>query len=42
LDLSDTTELRVGWGGYLGTEGEQVEFTLSLPQTAAVKQGNRN
>ena len=38
LDLSDITELRVGWGGYLGAEGEQVEFSLSTPQTAAVKQ----
>jgi hypothetical protein len=38
LDLSSITEVRVGWGGYIGTEGEKVEFTLSLPQTAALKQ----
>lgn len=38
LDLSAITEVRVGWGGYIGTEGEKVEFTVSLPQTAALKQ----
>ena len=38
LDLSSITEVRVGWGGYIGTEGEKVEFTVSLPQTAALKQ----
>ena len=24
--------IQVGWGGYLGTEGEKVEFSLTLPQ----------
>jgi hypothetical protein len=42
LDLSDITELRVGWGGYIGAEGEKVEFSLALPQTAVVKQSSRN
>lgn len=32
LDLADVTEIRVGWGGYHGTEGEKVEFTLAQPQ----------
>jgi hypothetical protein len=28
LDLSQITSIRVGWGGYLGVEGEKLEFTL--------------
>lgn len=32
LDLGAITEVRVGWGGYFGTEGERVEFSLALPQ----------
>jgi hypothetical protein len=42
LDLSDIAEVRVGWGGYIGTEGEKVEFTVSLPQTAALNQRPAN
>jgi hypothetical protein len=29
LDLDQVTEIRVGWGGYLGTAGEKVQFTLA-------------
>ena len=36
LDLRNVDEVRIGWGGYLGTEGERVEFSAALPQTAAV------
>lgn len=32
LDLSSITEIRVGWGGYYGSEGEKVEFTLTAPR----------
>jgi hypothetical protein len=32
LDLSNITEIRVGWGGYYGAESEKVEFTLSAPR----------
>ncbi len=32
LDLKRVSEIRVGWGGYLGAEGEKVEFSLALPQ----------
>jgi hypothetical protein len=42
LDLSSITEVRVGWGGYIGAERENVEFTVALPQTAALKQRVRN
>lgn len=28
LDLSDITEMRLGWGGYLGELDERLEFTL--------------
>jgi hypothetical protein len=28
LDLSQVTSIRVGWGGYLGVEGEKLDFTL--------------
>lgn len=36
LDLSEITEIRVGWGGYLGEEGETVEFTVSPPAIAVL------
>lgn len=32
LDLSRIQAIRVGWGGYLGAEGELVEFSVRLPQ----------
>lgn len=32
LDLADIIALSVGWGGYLGSEGETIEFSLALPQ----------
>jgi hypothetical protein len=35
LDLSKIAELGIGWGGYFGAQGEQIEFTLAQPQTAA-------
>ncbi len=35
LDRTRISDLRVGWGGYLGTEGEQVRFRLAPPQIGA-------
>lgn len=35
LDPADITEVRIGWGGYFGAEGERVEFSVALPQVAA-------
>lgn len=32
LDLSHVTAIRVGWGGYLGAEGEKVSLSVKLPQ----------
>jgi len=34
LDRSQITEIRIGWGGYFGTEGEQVVFGLAPPRYA--------
>lgn len=36
LDLKNVVEIRVGWGGYLGKEGERVEFSVALPQTGTM------
>jgi hypothetical protein len=36
LDLQRVEDIRVGWGGYLGTEGEKVRFSVALPQVAFV------
>lgn len=36
LDLEEITEVRIGWGGYYGEEGETVEFTVGLPEAATV------
>lgn len=34
LDLKKIKEIRVGWGGYLGHEGETVEFSVTMPGLA--------
>lgn len=31
LDLTRVAEVRIGWGGYYGKEGETVEFSVGLP-----------
>ncbi len=41
LDLSAVAAIRVGWGGYLGTAGEKVEFATAMPQIGRLaKSGN--
>ncbi len=37
LDFAKIREIRIGWGGYLGTEGEGVEFSSSAPQVISKK-----
>jgi hypothetical protein len=32
LDAKRVSDIRIGWGGYLGSEGEAVEFSVALPQ----------
>ncbi|MFQ6131605.1 MAG: glycosyl hydrolase [Armatimonadota bacterium] len=34
LDLDKVVRISVGWGGYFGTEGETIQFGLSLPRVA--------
>jgi len=34
VDLNSIDEIRVGWGGYLGTAAERVEFIVASPQVA--------
>jgi hypothetical protein len=36
LDLAEITEIRVGWGGYLGEAAETEEFTISPPTIATL------
>jgi hypothetical protein len=36
LDLRRVSEVRIGWGGYTGTEGERVEFSVALPHTGSI------
>jgi hypothetical protein len=31
LDLKQVEDIRIGWGGYLGAEGERVRFSVALP-----------
>lgn len=38
LDLRKVRDIRIGWGGYLGAEGEKVQFTTALPQIGVVLQ----
>lgn len=32
LDPAEITAIRIGWGGYFGTEGERIVFTAKPPQ----------
>jgi hypothetical protein len=32
FDDTEVTEVRVGWGGYFGTQGEKVEFSFGMPK----------
>jgi hypothetical protein len=36
LDRRKISDLSIGWGGYLGTEGEHVRFQVARPQLGAV------
>jgi hypothetical protein len=38
LDFSSIASIRVGWGGYYGKEGEQVEFALSAPKVVRLQE----
>ncbi|MCL5098770.1 MAG: hypothetical protein M1608_14810 [Candidatus Omnitrophica bacterium] len=38
LDRDQITEIRFGWGGYYGSEGEQIEFSLRLPELVETSQ----
>ena len=35
LDMGSIATIRIGWGGYLGTENEQVRFSFSAPGIAS-------
>ena len=35
LDPAEITAIRIGWGGYFGTEGERIVFTANPPRTFA-------
>jgi hypothetical protein len=41
LDRSRVSEIRIGWGGYYGTEGERVEFSFGAPRVARVGAAGR-
>ncbi|HOX56969.1 MAG TPA: glycosyl hydrolase [Candidatus Paceibacterota bacterium] len=36
LDLKKVGNIRIGWGGYLGAEGEKVRFSVAEPQAGFV------
>jgi hypothetical protein len=37
LDVNEITEIRIGWGGYYGAEGEKVRFTVAAPRIATFR-----
>ncbi len=41
LDAKRVGDIRVGWGGYFGAEGEKVQFSVALPQVGAVTRHQR-
>jgi len=41
LDLKKVGDILVGWGGYLGNEGERVQFSVAGPKAGGVLQGRK-
>ncbi|HNQ90357.1 MAG TPA: glycosyl hydrolase [Verrucomicrobiota bacterium] len=41
LDLRKIREIRIGWGGYLGAEGESVVFSTGAPAADQIQSGGR-
>jgi hypothetical protein len=41
LDSKHVSDIRIGWGGYLGAEGETVQFSVALPQIGTVIQNHK-
>ena len=41
LDLKRVGDIRIGWGGYFGAEGEKVQFSVALPQVGAVTRSHQ-
>jgi len=41
LDLKRVSDIRIGWGGYLGTEGETIQFSVALPQVGSLKSNGK-
>jgi hypothetical protein len=39
LDARRVSDVSVGWGGYLGAEGERVGFSVALPAVGSVARG---
>ena len=37
LDLTRVSDIRAGWGGYFGTEGERIQFSVALPRAGLIK-----
>ncbi len=37
LDPGRIQDIRIGWGGYLGAKDEKVQFSVALPQLAAIR-----
>ncbi len=40
LDLRRVRDIRIGWGGYFGTSGEKIEFTIASPQVGSLRLGH--
>lgn len=36
LDPRKVADVRIGWGGYLGTQGEKIAFQVALPQAGRI------
>jgi hypothetical protein len=41
LDAKRVGDIRIGWGGYFGAEGEKVQFSVALPQIGVVTRRQR-
>jgi hypothetical protein len=39
LDRTRISDLSVGWGGYLGKEGERVQFQIAAPALGTTQRG---
>jgi hypothetical protein len=41
MDLKRVSDIRIGWGGYLGVENERIQFSVAKPQVGTLAENDK-